>query len=79
MRIYVEIEDIRHGDHFHCLEGIRRFCTRTGIDCDDLLAGKITAEELEATGQHMGIEVARNARERAWAVQEKAEAAAKQP
>ena len=29
------------------------------------MAGRVTADELEATGQHMGIETAKNARERA--------------
>lgn len=42
-----------------------RFCLRTGIDFAALMAGRVTADELEATGQHMGIETAKNARERA--------------
>ena len=63
--VFVLPGDIRHGEHLHCAEGIRRFCLRTGIDFAALMAGRVTAEELEATGQHMGIETAKNARERA--------------
>lgn len=63
--IFVLPGDIRHGEHLHCAEGIRRFCLRTGIDFAALMAGRVTADELEATGQHMGIETAKNARERA--------------
>lgn len=63
--VFVLPDDIRHGEHLHCAEGIRRFCLRTGIDFAALMAGRVTAEELEATGQHMGIETAKNARERA--------------
>ena len=61
MEVYILPEDIRHGDHLHCGSGIRRFCTRTGVDFDTLMRGEITAEELRATGQHMGIETASNA------------------
>lgn len=57
--------DIRHGEHLHCADGVRRFCLRTGIDFAALMAGRVTADELETTGQHMGIETAKNARERA--------------
>lgn len=63
--VFVLPEDIRHGDHLHCAEGILRFCQRTGIDLSALMAGRVTADELVATGQHMGIETAKNARERA--------------
>ena len=62
--VFVLPGDIRHGDHLHCAEGIRRFCLRTGIDFAALVAGRVTADELVATGQHMGIETAKNARER---------------
>lgn len=62
--VFISISDIRHGEHPHCMEGIRRFCDRTGMDFDALMAGKVTAEEAEATGQLMGMEAARNARER---------------
>ena len=63
--VYVLVQDIRHGKNIHCASGIRRFCQRTGIDFDKLMRGAVTAEELRATGQHMGIETARNAEERA--------------
>ena len=56
--------DIRHGEHLHCASGIRRFCERTGIDFERLMCGGVTTEELKATGQYMGLEVARNAEER---------------
>ena len=63
--VFVLPGDIRHGDHLRCADGVRRFCLRTGIDFAALMAGRVTADELEATGQHMGIETAKNARERA--------------
>ena len=62
--VFVLPGDIRHGEHLHCADGVRRFCLRTGIDFAALMAGRVTADELEATG-HMGIETAKNARERA--------------
>lgn len=64
MDVFIAVQDIRHGSHMHCAEGIQRFCRRTGISYEKLMAGEVTAEEMEATGQHMGMEVARNARER---------------
>lgn len=64
MNVYVLPQDIRHGEHLHCLSGVRRFCARTGIDFDRLMSGGVTAAELLATGQHMGMETARNAEER---------------
>ena len=65
MSAYVLPQDSRRGEHPHCLSGVRRFCARTGVDFDRLMAGGVTTEELRATGQHMGIETARNAEERA--------------
>ena len=63
--VFVLPGDIRHGEQLHCADGVRRFCLRTGIDFAALMAGRVTADELEATGQHMGIETAKTARERA--------------
>ena len=63
--VFVLPGDIRHGEHLHCADGVRRFCLRTGIDFAALMAGRVTADELEATAEHMGIETAKNARERA--------------
>ena len=64
MSVFVLPQDIRHGEHVHCLSGVRRFCVRTGIDFERLMSGGVTVNELRATGQHMGIETARNAEER---------------
>ena len=63
--VFVLPGDIRHGEHLHCADGVRRFCLRTGIDFAALMAGRVTADELEATGQHMGIKTAKNPRDRA--------------
>lgn len=63
-KIYIQPCDLRHRSHIHCKEGLERFCARTGLIYDDLVNGRVTAEEMEATKQYMGIEVARNARER---------------
>ncbi|MFI3270562.1 MAG: hypothetical protein R3Y11_00430 [Pseudomonadota bacterium] len=62
--IFIQPCDLRHKKHIHCIEGLERFCSRTGLDCNDLINGRVTVEEVEATGQYMGLEVARNARER---------------
>lgn len=64
MDVFIFQQDMRHGEHLHCASGIRRFCQRTGIDFDRLMRGEVTADELRATGQHMGMEAARNAEER---------------
>lgn len=62
--IFIQPSDLRHGAHIHCRTGLERFCNRTGLDCDDLINGRVTVEQAVATGQYMGLEVARNARER---------------
>lgn len=58
----IQLEDLRHKDHIHCMSGVRRFCERTGLCYEKLIRGEVTIEEMEATEQYMGIEVARNAR-----------------
>ena len=62
--VFILPQDIRHGEHLHCVSGIRRFCERTGIDFEQLMKGKITSDELRKTGQYMGIETAENAENR---------------
>ena len=64
MAVFIDIQDIRHGDRPFCAAGVRRFCARTGIDYAALMGGGVTNDELRATGQCLGIEVARNAEER---------------
>lgn len=62
--IYIRPEDLRHREHLHCTAGIRRFCQRTGLDYDRLMAGGVTTEEVIALHTAMGDEVVRNAEER---------------
>lgn len=60
----IQLEDLYHRDHIHCMSGVRRFCERTGLSYEKLIRGEVTIEEMEATKQYMGIEVAKNARNR---------------
>lgn len=62
--IFVQPCDIRHRGHYHCGDGVRRVCARTGIDYGRLMAGQVTAAELLATGNALAMEVARNAMQR---------------
>jgi len=48
-----------------CLFGVRRWCTRYGVDFKKLARTEVPVEELENIGDAFGIKVAAKAREKA--------------
>lgn len=72
--IYVLACDLHHRGKYLCRNGMESFCARFSLDVESLVAGCYTAEELEATEQHLALEAARNARERVAREEEQAEA-----
>lgn len=60
--IYIQIADARTLGF--CIYGIRRYCTRYGINFQDLVRGKVPVEVIEATGESQAIKVATMARNR---------------
>jgi len=61
MQIYASIKHARVLKY--CLFGVKRWCTRYEIDFKKLVRGEMPVEELEATGDAMGKNVAALARE----------------
>jgi hypothetical protein len=64
MEIYILPQDIRHREHVHCEEGIKKFCQRTGLSFESLMRGEVTADALRGLDTALGNEAARNAEER---------------
>lgn len=58
----VTLEDLR-ALHY-CASGIRAWCARYGLDLRKLAREGFTFEELEATGDHLGLQAIAQARKR---------------
>ncbi len=60
MQVYLNLKYCRALKY--CLFGVRRFCTRYGLDFKKLARGEMLVEEFEATGEAQALRVVELAR-----------------